>query len=194
MAWLAVLSAVVGLIGYVPYVRDLCRPSDTKPDPILWGIWALEYTSLVAAQAHEAAGLALFLPASQLAGVAIVLALSLRRGALSITRQKVLLLVCVLAALSWWWLASSAVVAILLLIAVENSAVVATIFKVWEEPHSENLAMWGSACAAGFMGTLALGFEAQIVLYAYPASLALMTGTVTGVALARRRSLVATGA
>jgi hypothetical protein len=99
----------------------------------------------------------------------------------------VILLTCVVMALIWWWLASSAVVAILLLIAIENSAVVATVFKVWKEPRSENLAMWSAACAAGLLGVIALGTDAAAIWYAYPASLAFMTGLVAVVALLRRQ-------
>lgn len=81
------------------------------------------------------------------------------------------------------------VVAILLLIAIENSAVVATVSKVWKEPRSENLAMWSAAYAAGLIGVIALGSDAMVIWYAYPASLALMTGLVCAVAMARRRTL-----
>lgn len=187
LAFFSVLSACIGLLGYIPYVRDTCR-SNTRPDPIFWGIWAVEYTVLVAAQMQIGATLALFLPASQLVGITIVLALSLRRGRFTITRQKILLVAGILAALIWWWLASAAAFAILLLVAVENSAVVGTIGKVWKEPHSEHLAMWGAACIAGLVGVLALGPNASAILFAYPASLAFMTGIVVAVAIMRRRT------
>jgi len=127
------------------------------------------------------------LPGSQLVGVAIVLTLSLRRGAFTVTWQEMAWLAGVGAAMILWLFANSAVMAILILIVVENSAVVGTIRKVWQKPRSENLVMWAMASMAGIVGLLAVKPESEPIAYAYPASLAIMTALVVVTATMQRR-------
>ncbi len=70
-AMLGGLSVAIGLLAFVPYLRDLGRGA-TKPHPFTWLVWALVYAIVFFAQWLEGAGPgAWFAGAEALASVGI---------------------------------------------------------------------------------------------------------------------------
>ncbi|HSW99108.1 MAG TPA: hypothetical protein VLF71_04670, partial [Candidatus Saccharimonadales bacterium] len=175
--WLGVLSGVVGVAGYLPYIRDIWRRK-TRPNRISWLIWTLEYSGLLAAQLQGGARGTLWLVGLQLAGVIVVFGLSLRFGQGGITRRNLWLLLAVAASLAYWFVVRSADVAVLLLLSIEASGVALTARKAYCQPQSETLAMWWLVCAAGVINLAGLGRHAAWLSYIYPAALVVMGGAV----------------
>lgn len=175
--FLGVAAGLVGILGYIPYVKDILRGT-TRPDRIAWLIWLLEYTALLFAQIFEGATHSLWLIGLQLLGVIIVFILSLQKGLGSFNRQAWLLLATVAATLLLWWATKSGALAILVLLSVEAIGVAITAKKVYQHPGSETLTMWVCIGIGGLLGVLAVGVHASLILYAYPLALILMSGSV----------------
>jgi hypothetical protein len=171
------LAGITGIAGYIPYIRDTVRGS-TQPDRVSWFIWLVEYSVLFAAHIAEGAHNSLWLIGLQLLGVSIISGLSVRYGTGGFDRNKLLLIACVLASLIVWRSLQSASLAILLLIAVEASGVVITSLKVFRNPGSETLSMWAAVGLGGLLSTLGAGSNAAWIMYVYPVSLIVMSGSV----------------
>lgn len=172
-----VISGIVGLTGYAPYIRDIWRGS-TQPDRIAWLIWTFEYAMLFFAQASAGAHGSLWLIGLQLVGVVIIFGLSLKFGIGKFTAYTFALLTTVLGALILWYTTKNAALAILILLAVEASGVILTVIKTYKKPHSETLSLWYFIAAAGILGIPAVGMDAVAILYLYPTSLVIMSTAV----------------
>ena len=172
-----VASGIVGVIGYAPYIKDIWRRS-TKPDRIAWLIWTLEYTALFFAQLSAGAAWSLWLVGLQLVGVVAIFSLSLKYGVGHFTRTTYSLLAVILCALIIWFITDNAALAIILLMAVEASGVVITVIKTYKKPGSETLSFWYLIALAGVIGIPAVGVNASAILYLYPISLVIMSGSV----------------
>lgn len=185
--WLGIVAGVLGVSGYVPYIRDIVKMT-TKPDRIAWLIWTFEYTVLFFAQLSAGAHHSLWIVGLQLAGVIVTFCLSLRFGLGTFTKQTLIFMAGVFAALLIWYSSQSAALAILILIAVEAAGVVLTMIKVYKYPGSETLSFWVLLGLAGMLGIPAVGFHAATILYAYPVSLIVMSGGVIIASLLGARS------
>lgn len=174
-----IASGIVGIIGYIPYIRDILRKT-TRPDRIAWLIWAFEYTALFFAQFSAGAMASLWLIGLQLLGVLVIFSLSLRYGVGGLSRFTATLLAGVFIALLVWYSTKSATLAILILIAVEASGVVLTAAKTYRAPESEALSLWIFVGIAGLLGIPAVGLHASPILFAYPCSLVVMSLSVIG--------------
>lgn len=172
-----VASGIVGVIGYAPYIKDIWKRS-TKPDRIAWLIWTLEYTALFFAQLSAGATWSLWLVGLQLVGVIAIFSLSLKYGVGHFTRFTYSLLAVILCALIIWLMTDNAALAIILLIAVEASGVIITAIKTYKKPDSETLSFWYLIAVAGILGVPAVGLTPSPVLYLYPISLVIMSGSV----------------
>lgn len=172
-----VASGIVGVVGYAPYIKDIWKKS-TNPDRIAWLIWTLEYAALFFAQASAGAQWSLWLVGLQFVGVVAIFALSLKYGVGRFTRSTYLLLTIILGTLIIWYLTDNATLAIIILLAVEGSGVIITAAKTYKMPGSETLSFWYLIAAAGVLGIPAVGFSASPILYVYPVSLVIMSGSV----------------
>lgn len=171
--FLGLLAGIVGVIGYIPYIRDILKGS-THPDRASWLIWLLEYGALFVAQMNAGANDSLWLIGLQLIGVLSISILSYKYGVGGFTRRNILLLFVVCLVLVIWYFSSNPVLAILLLLSVELSGTVLTARKVYEQPRSETLSMWVLVAIAGAIGIVAVGANQALILYVYPTVLTMM--------------------
>lgn len=188
-AGLGLAAGIIGVAGYVPYVRDILKGA-AKPEQASWLIWALEYAVLFVAQMAAGATSSLWLIGLQLLGVVVIYCLSLRYGCGGFGLGKRLLLGCVFVAMAIWYMADNATLAIVLLLAVEASGVVLTAIKAYRQPGSETLTIWVMIGCGGLLTLTAIGYGKDPVLYLYPASLVLVNLCVVGaVILGAKRNL-----
>lgn len=176
---LGIIAGVIGVIGYVPYIRDILKGT-TKPDRASWLIWLLEYAALFCAQLSVGTAGSLWLIGLQLFAVIVINMLSFRYGTGGFTKKNSLVLVSVCAVLAAWYFIRSADLTIILLITVEAAGVALTMRKVYRQPGSETLIMWALIALAGIIGVLAVGKGAALILYAYPVALIAMGLGVIG--------------
>jgi hypothetical protein len=170
---LGLLAGIIGIAGYVPYIRDILRGT-TKPERASWFIWLLEYTALFGAQLSVGAEDSLWLIGLQLLGVTIICALAYHYGVGGFDKQSMCILTGVCITLVLWYFTRSASLTILFLITVEATGVILTARKVYKQPGSETLVMWALVAVAGVLGVAAVGIGAAGILYVYPVALVLM--------------------
>lgn len=186
---LGLLAGVIGIVGYIPYIRDILKGS-TKPDRASWVIWTLEYAALFGAQLSAGAVESLWIIGLQLLGVVIICVLSYRYGVGGFDKKNTVILLSVCAVLLLWYFTRSADLTIILLIAVEVVGVALTMRKVYLQPGSETLTMWVLIAVAGIIGVAAVGGGANAILYVYPVALIVMgLGVIGASKLGERRRL-----
>ena len=133
---LGALALTVGVLGYVPYIRDTWNGS-TKPHPFTYLIWALIGTISFVAQLAKNAG-----PGAWAMGVPVVFGitiaiLSIRKGERSIKRLDWLCLVLALVAIVIWRLTSDPLYAVLIVMVVNTLAFIPTFRKAYWKPREE---------------------------------------------------------
>ena len=147
-------ATVIGIVGYVPYYRDIFRGT-TKPHPFSWFLWALLAGIAFAAQLDKGAGPGAWASGiSAVANFGICLA-SLVNGERSITRMDWLCLAAALVGLLSWLVAGDPLIAIVLVTATNTLAFAPTMRKATLRPGEETASAyllsaikWALACAA----------------------------------------------
>jgi len=133
---LGALALIVGIAGYVPYIRDTLNGT-TKPHPFTYGIWALIGAITFTAQILNNAG-----PGAWVSGIPVVFGivialLSVKKGERSITNRDWLCLVAALVAIVIWRLTNDALYAVVIVIGINVLAVIPTFRKAYWKPHEE---------------------------------------------------------
>ncbi|MGP7997102.1 MAG: hypothetical protein ACLPKI_07260 [Streptosporangiaceae bacterium] len=176
------LAGLVGLAGYIPYLRDAWRRT-SRPDPAAWLIWTVEYSVLLVAQAAQhPPWAALCLAGLQLAGTAAVLAVLAARGEWRWGFGRGLLLGGAVAVMAVWPFTHAPGAAMCLVLAVEGAGMVLVILGGYRRPASETSLTWKAFILAGLLDLRALGGHAARLLYAYPAFFVVM-GTAVLIAI-----------
>ena len=177
-----VLSAVLGLSAFVPYVLAILRkPGKIRPDRTSYLIWSGQYVVLFAAQFARGARSSLWLIGAVMIGCLVISALSVPFGTGRITRANAVVVASVAAALAAWYFTSSPSAAIVLMVAVDVTAGVLTAVKAYRLPGSEPLTAWLISGSAALVNLLAVGHGPQI-LYLYPVSGAVIAAAIIGAA------------
>ena len=177
-----VLSGVLGLSAFVPYVLAILRkPGKIRPDRVSYLIWSGQYVVLFAAQFARGARSSLWLIGAVMIGCLVISALSVPFGTGRITRANAVVVAGVAAALAAWYFTSSPSAAIVLMVAVDVTAGVLTAVKAYRLPGSEPLTAWLISGTAALVNLLAVGHGPQI-LYLYPVSGAVMAAAIIGAA------------
>jgi hypothetical protein len=189
-AW-GLLAGLIGLAGYVPYLRDAWRRA-SDPDPAAWLIWTVEYAVLLAAQAAQhPPWAALWLAALQLAGTVAVFALLAARGGWHFSAGRWAMLGGGAAVMAVWPFAHAPGAAMCLALAVEGAGMALVMLNAYRRPGSETLLTWWAFVAAGLVDLPALGTHAPRFLYAYPVFFIVMgTGVLMAAARGARAAAV----
>ncbi len=188
------LAGLVGLLGYLPYLRDAWRRI-SQPDPAAWLIWTVEYSVLLVAQAAQhPPWAALCLAGLQLAGTVAVLAVLAARGEWRWGFGRGVLLGGSVAVMAVWPFTHTPAAAMCLVLAVEGAGMMLVILGAYRRPGSETPLTWKAFTLAGLLDLRALSGHATPLLYAYPAFFVVMGSAVlAAIALGRRRARRAAG-
>ena len=188
------LAGLVGLAGYLPYLRDAWRRT-SHPDPAAWLIWTVEYSVLLVAQAAQhPPWAALCLAGLQLAGTIAVLGVLAARGEWRWGFGRGVLLGGSVATMAVWPFTHTPGTAMCLVLAVEGAGMVLVILGAYRRPGSETTLTWKAFTLAGLLDLRALAGMTSPLLYAYPAFFVVMGSAVLiAIGLGRRRARVAAG-
>jgi len=184
--YIGLAAGLIGVVGYVPYVRDIVR-GKARPDRASWFIWSLQYVLLFCTQIAGHAVGTLWLPGLQLLGVLVVAGLAVRYGMGTLNRRTLLLIGGVAVALGLWYVTKNATVALCISLGIEAVGVLLTAYKAFKDPASETLTMWSCVALGALLDTAAVHGGGSRALYIYPVALALMNGAVVVAQLAGRK-------
>lgn len=163
---LGLISGVLSIITYVPYVRDIFKLK-TKPQRATWFIWMVLSVIAFFAQVAEGATHSLWLVGVQTCGVLVIFLLSIKFGIGGLVSRDFLALFAAGIALVLWYYTSNAVLALFIAIVVDAIGASLTILKAYRDPESETMSTWLLSGTAGIFATLAVG-SFDYVLLAFP--------------------------
>lgn len=172
-----ILSAVLNLVAYVPYVRDILRKK-TKPQRITWFIFSVLAGISFASQLALGARASLWLIGAQAISVLVVFILSIPRGVGGLKRLDVISLAGAGIGLACWVVFHQAAFALYGGIIVGTIGLLPTIHKAVKQPETETTATWVLGTVAGFAGVLAAGFTARFDVLIFPIFVMLNNGVV----------------
>lgn len=163
---LGLISGILSVLTYVPYVRDIFRLK-TKPERATWFIWLVLSSIAFFSQAAEGATHSLWLIGVQTFGVFLIFLLSIRFGVGGLVRRDILALCAAAAGLVLWYFTNNAAVALFISIAVDAIGASLTVLKAYRDPGSETMSTWLLSGTAGIFAAFAVG-SFDYVLLAFP--------------------------
>jgi hypothetical protein len=177
-------AALVGILGYIPYYRDIFRGT-TKPHPFSWFIWAVLAGVAFAAQLVKGAGPGAWASGiSTLANLGICLA-ALFRGECSIARSDWFYFLAALAGIFWWIVAKDPLVTVLIVTATNSLAFGPTLRKAYRSPETETASAYLLSAIKWGLSCLALD-SLSISTWLFPGASFLLNAALTAVLFLRR--------
>lgn len=184
---LALLSTVIAVVAYYPYIRDVLYKK-TKPHAYTWLVWALTQGTATAALWYGGGNFAAISLTVGTVLVVTVFFLSLKYGTKNITKSDTLVLAGALLAIVVWWQLNNPLLAVLIVSAIDALGYIPTLRKSFEEPWSETLSFWIAMVAASVLALLANG-EYNLLTVTYLATLASANLVVVILCVLRRRTI-----
>ncbi|VVB73532.1 Uncharacterised protein [uncultured archaeon] len=178
---LAIVSAIVGTISFLPYIRDIFLKK-TKPHSYSWLIWTILQATGVVAMLSGGAGLGVVALSVGVAFCGFIFLLSLRYGTKNITRFDTLCFIGALLATGFYVFLNDALLSVVLVTFIDFVAFLPTLRKAYEEPYTETFSTF---LLSGIANLLALGaldvFSVTTALY--PASLVITNSICSSIIL-----------
>jgi hypothetical protein len=168
---LGLLAVAIGIVGYVPYIRDMLR-GHTKPHAFSWLIWSILEGTAFAVTITEGGG-----PGAWVLGLATIVCLfvfvvALKKGDRTFPLIDWVMLGASFFAIALWAVTKDPLLSIILIAVIDAIAFVPTFRKGWHKPYEETLIEYESSALKQVIGIAALtAFSLTTALY--PASLVL---------------------
>ncbi len=185
--FLGILATVIGIIGYVPYYKDVLS-GKTKPHSFSWFGWVLLEGIGFFAQVHDKAGAGTYVTAgSTLLGLGIFV-FSLKYGEKDIKTLDWLAFVAGIFGIVLWQITKNPLSAVLLIVLADILLFVPTYRKAFYKPREETLIEYFLSSVKWTVGILALQTY-TLTTWLYPASLVLSNGLFVIVIAWRRKKI-----
>ncbi len=183
-----ILSAVVGLIGYIPYIRDTWS-GRTRPERASWLIWSVLGSIAFFSLLYEGAMASLWFAGTQVSATILIFILSIWRGTGKLlTIRYILYLGIAVMGLVIWYYTKSAAYALLITISISLLGGTLTVQKAYDNPRSETLSCWYLAWISSVLALFSVG-RLDWVLLSYPLYLlSLYSAIIAAVWVSRSRS------
>ena len=184
------LATIVGIIGYVPYFRDIIR-GETKPHVFSWLIWGMLTATSFFAQIVSDAG-----PGAWVMGITMVADFAIAgfaffRGEKGITRTDWLCFLGAILGIVLWRITDNPLSAVITVSIVDFLGFLPTFRKALKKPYEETLTTFTFAVVKFVIGITALqSFE--LVNWLYPAMIAVTNAIFVAIILFRRRKIAKT--
>ncbi|MFA5877386.1 MAG: hypothetical protein WC880_03405 [Candidatus Paceibacterota bacterium] len=182
-----ILSLVLGVVSYIPYIRSMVR-RQTTPHPYTWLIWSITTGTAAVGGWYGGGGNGVALLFLWAFSTFCIFLLSFKYGTKNITKGDVALLVLALLAILVWWQLNAPLFSILMVTAIDAFGYIPTIRKVFEEPWSEPLVSWFLFTATACIGLIALA-QYNFLTVVYLAMGATLNSIVIIICLFRRRNI-----
>lgn len=152
---LGVLSAVIFIVGDVPYLRDTILKK-TKPQRVTWGVVFLLNCIGFANQYASGADNSLWIFGAAVIMTGLIFAASIRSGVGGYARLDIFSMVASLAGVMLWFIFDSPTFSILMNIFVAVVALIPTFVKARKAPETETRITW-------LLGTISVALAAVSV-------------------------------
>ena len=184
---LGAISVVVGLIGYVPYFRDIYRGT-TKPHPFSWFLWGLLDGVVFVAQIVRDGGAGAWVTGMTTIACFVIAGIALSRGEKRISALDWWCLATGLSGIILWVLTRDPFYAVVLVTITDMIAFVPTFRKAYLRPGEETVSTYVLSATKWIIGIAALQ-TLSATTWLYPASLVIMNNLFAFMVVVRRRQL-----
>jgi len=184
---LAGAGVFVELLNGIVYYTDIFR-GKTKPHLYTFLIWGIVISIAFAGQLVSGAG-----PGAWVTGMSALIALGVVPlcfwfGTKDIARFDTIILAAALFAIVPWIITKDPLWSVILATIIDALAILPTIRKTWNAPHSESLLAWNLASIKLLLGISALS-TFSLMTWVYPAQAFVMNSILIGVILYRRKTV-----
>jgi hypothetical protein len=182
-----VAAVIIGLIGYIPYFRDIFKKK-TKPHVFSWFVWGLLAGISFFAQITKGAG-----PGAWVMGLSAIICLvvsilAVFWGEKKITWSDWLAFIGALLGLVLWRLTNDPLLAVILVTITDALAFIPTIRKSYNNPYGEIMTAWVCYSLKFVIGLVAIQAY-NVTTLLYPLALVVMNGSFTVMLYLRRKKL-----
>ncbi len=182
---LGVLATALGLIGYVPYFRDIFK-GKTKPHVFSWFVWGLLTAIAFFAQIAKGGGAGAWVTGVTAIACFVIAGLALKYGEKQITTTDRLSFVGAILGIILWRLTDSPLLAVVLVTVIDALGFLPTFRKAYYKPNEETASTFLLSSIKFIFGILALE-SFNLTTWLYPASLILMNGAFVVMVVWRRK-------
>lgn len=185
--FLGLLSTVVAVGCFLPYIRDILRGT-TQPHMYSWLVWSLLQTVGVIAAFQAGAGYGAWALSAGTFFCITIFILSFKYGTKNISRYDALCLVGALGAFALYFGLADALLAVIVVALIDFIGFIPTMRKAYEEPQSETPSLFGLSAASNLLSILAIQ-QYSIVAVLYVASLFVTNSICFAIIVLRKRFL-----
>ena len=164
---LALIGAIIGLLSFVPYFRDILNRS-IKPHVFSWFVWSMLTGITFLIQVAEGGGIAAWVTGLESLCCFSVTVFAYTRGEKHITAFDWVCLTCALIAIVLWQVAHQPLLAVVFLVCADAFGFIPTLLKSLRNPEEETAAQYAMSAMRWFLGTAALQ-SLTLTTFLYPA-------------------------
>ena len=184
---LGIIAVVVGLVGYVPYYRDVFRGT-TKPYVFSWVGFGLLLSITFFAQVVTGAGAGAWVNGVSAIGVLGIAALSFSKGEKDITHFDWICFVGGLIGIVLWRLTSNPLTAVIIVTIVDAVVFLPTYRKAYLKPNEETASLFVLSTVKYLISLFALA-SFTLTTALFPISLVISNAGFVILLLIRRKQL-----
>lgn len=133
---LAIIGAVIAVIGNVPYLLDVIKKR-VEPHPYTWLVWTIVSGVTFFGQVAKGAGIGALPTAAAEIFTVIIFLFSLQYGFKNIVKTDTYFLIIALLGLIPWAVTKDPTISVIIVVIIDLIAFVPTIRKTWIKPKSE---------------------------------------------------------
>ncbi len=153
---LGILSAIVFIIGDIPYIRDT-KSGKTKPQRVTWGVVLLLNAIAVANQYASGARNSLWLPLAAVFVVGYIFLLSIKKGVGGHSKLDITALIISMLGLVAWVVFDNPHMSILANSIVAMAALTPTFVKAWKYPETETVTAYSFGAVSALLAAISVG-------------------------------------
>ena len=184
---LGAIAAIIGIVGYIPYYRDILRGT-TKPHPFSWIGFALLLGITFFAQVTTGAGSGAWVNGVSMIGVLGIAILSLAKGHRDISRFDWVCFLGALVGIVLWRITGNALTAVVIVTIVDMVAFAPTYRKAYLKPQEETASLFALSALKYVVSLCALA-SINLTTALFPVSLVVSNGGFVLMLFIRRRQL-----
>lgn len=168
-----VLSGVISLTAYVPYIAAIVR-RESRPNRATWIIWTVTSAVLLGSYYCSGARNTLWVPVSYFLGASATMVLSIFYGEGKLGKGDMVCLFVAAASLLLWWVTDAPVVAVLIMLGIDVIGGIPTARQLLRDSKSEKKLPW-LLWGFGILSSLAAIESWRFEIWIYPV---VMTGLI----------------
>lgn len=152
---IAVIAALLAIVGNVPYLRDVIRKK-IQPHPYTWLVWSIVSGVTFFGQVVKGAGVGAIPTGASEIFTVIIFLFSLQYGFKGIQRRDTVFLIIALLGLIPWALTKDPTISVIIVVSIDLVAFIPTLIKTKRHPETENAMLFSMNAARHFLALFSL--------------------------------------